>query len=47
MIKTIVLCLFINTGELSPYYLPVSRIEFRRKRGKGNKGRKRGGSGLR
>jgi len=47
MIKLIVLSVLLNTGEI--YALPPddTKIEARRRRGKGNKGRKRGGSGLR
>ena len=46
MIKTITLCLLLNTGEMSPA-IPPRPVEVARKRGKGQRGRKRGGGGLR
>ena len=47
MIKLIVLSVLLNTGEM--YALPPddTKIEARRRGGKRDKGRKRGGSGLR
>jgi hypothetical protein len=47
MIKLIVFSALLNTGEL--YALPPdgAKIEARKRSGKRNKGRKRGGSGLR
>ena len=46
MIKLVVLSVLINTGELQAILPDGTRIE-RRRSGKGNKKRKRGGSGLR
>ena len=46
MIKFIVLSVFLNTGEIQALPLDPVKIEAR-KRGKGQRGRKRGGSGLR
>ena len=47
MIKFIVLSVLLNIGDV--YALPPegTKIEAGRKRGKGQRGRKRGGSGLR
>ena len=47
MIKFIVFSVLLNVGEM--YYIPPNdtKIEVNRKRGKKNKGRRRGGSGLR
>ena len=47
MIKLIVLSVLLNTGEI--YILPSdsTKIEAGRKRGKGQRGRRRGGGGLR
>ena len=47
MIKLIVLSVLLNTGEI--YALPPddTKIEARRRGGKGNKKRRRGGNGLR
>ena len=47
MIKLIVLSVLLNAGEM--YALPPddTKIEARRRGGKGNKKRRRGGSGLR
>ncbi len=50
MIKLIVLSVLINTGDSNIYAtVPTEpiKIEAGRKRGKGQRGRKRGGSGLR
>ena len=47
MIKLIVLSVLLNAGEI--YAMPPedTKIEARRRGGKGNKKRRRGGSGLR
>jgi len=47
MIKLIVLSVLLNAGEM--YALPPddTKIEARRRGGKGNKKRRRGGNGLR
>ena len=49
MIKLIVLSVLLNTGD-SPIYAIVPtdkiKVEAGRKRGKGQRGRRRGGSGL-
>ena len=47
MIKLIVFSALLNTGDI--YALPPegTKIEAGRKRGKGKKGRRRGGNGLR
>ena len=47
MIKLIVLSVLLNTGEIQALPPENTKIEAGRKRGKGNKGRRRGGSGLR
>jgi len=46
MIKFIVLSVLLNTGELTALPPTPTKVEARR-RGKGPKGRRRGGSGLR
>jgi hypothetical protein len=46
MIKLIVLSVLLNTGEIHAILPYDTKIEARR-RGKGNKKRKRGGNGLR
>ena len=46
MIKFIILSAFLNTGEIHAMPPEETRIEVR-KRGKGQRGRKRGGGGLR
>ena len=46
MIKLIVLSVLLNTGEIQAIIPDGTKIEAR-KRGKGQKGRRRGGSGLR
>ena len=46
MIKLIVLSVLLNAGEMQALPPEDTKIEAR-KRGKGRKGRKRGGSGLR
>ena len=47
MIKLIVLSTLLNVGEFTALPPEDPKIERRRRGGKGNKGRKRGGSGLR
>ena len=50
MIKLIILSTLLNTGESNIYAtLPSDpiKVEASRRRGKGNRGRRRGGSGLR
>ena len=46
MIKLIVLSVLLNAGEIHAIIPDNTKIEAR-KRSKGNRGRKRGGSGLR
>lgn len=46
MIKILLLTSLLNTGELQAV-IPVDKIEARRRGGKGNKKRRRGGNGLR
>ena len=47
MIKLIVFSVLLNTGEMHAVIPDDTKIEAKRRRGKGNKGRKRGGNGLR
>ena len=51
MIKLIVLSVLLNAEDVSNIYATVPteqiKVEARRKRGKGQKGRRRGGGGLR
>jgi len=47
MIKLIVLSVLLNTGEIAAMPPEDTKIEAGRKRGKGNRGKRRGGSGLR
>ena len=47
MIKLIVLSVLLNVGEMHAIIPDDTKIEAGRKRGKGQRGRKRGGSGLR
>ena len=47
MIKSILLCALLNTGEIIPMPFTPVKIEARKRRGKKNRGRKRGGNGLR
>ena len=47
MIKLIVLSVLLNTGEMYALLPDDTKIEARRRGGKGNKKRKRGGNGLR
>ena len=47
MIKLIVLSVLLNTGEIYAILPEDTKIEAGRKRGKGSRGRKRGGNGLR
>lgn len=46
MIKCIVLAVCLNAYEFTPYF-EVPKYEMRKRRGKSNKGRRRGGQGLR
>ena len=47
MIKFIVLSVLLNTGEMHAVMPDDTKIEARRRGGKGNKKRRRGGNGLR
>ena len=47
MIKLIVLSVLLNTGEMYALLPDDTKIEARRRGGKGNKKRRRGGNGLR
>ena len=47
MIKLIVLSVLLNTGEMPAVMPDDTKIEARRRGGKGNKKRRRGGNGLR
>ncbi len=47
MIKLIVLSVLLNAGEMHALPPDDTKIEARRRGGKGNKKRRRGGSGLR
>ena len=47
MIKLIVLSVLLNAGEMHAVMPDDTKIEARRRGGKGNKKRRRGGSGLR
>ena len=47
MIKLIVFSVLLNAGEIVAMPPDDTKIEAGRKRGKGHRGRKRGGSGLR
>tara|TARA_Y100000310_G_C20036653_1_gene514258 strand:+ start:331 stop:474 length:144 start_codon:yes stop_codon:yes gene_type:complete len=47
MIKLIVLSVLLNTGEIQALLPDSTKIEARKRGGKGNRGRKRGGGGLR
>ena len=47
MIKLIVLSVLLNAGEMHAMLPDTTKIEAGRKRGKGQRGRKRGGGGLR
>ena len=47
MVKLIVLSALLNTGELQALPPDDIKIEAGRKRGKGQRGRRRGGGGLR
>ena len=47
MIKLIVLSALLNTGEMHATLPDDTKIEARRRSGKGNKKRRRGGNGLR
>jgi len=47
MMKLIVLSVLLNTGEIQAVIPDDTKIEARKRSGKGNKGRRRGGNGLR
>ena len=47
MIKLIVFSVLLNTGEMHATLPEDTKIEAGRRRGKGQKGKRRGGSGLR
>jgi len=47
MIKLIVFSVLLNTGEMHAVMPDDTKIEARRRGGKGNKKRRRGGNGLR
>jgi hypothetical protein len=47
MIKLIVLSVLLNAGEMHAVMPDDTKIEARRRGGKGNKKRRRGGNGLR
>ena len=47
MIKLIVFSVLLNVGEMHALPPEDTKIEAGRKRGKGKRGRRRGGSGLR
>mgnify|MGYP003149250137 CR=1 FL=1 len=47
MIKLIVLSVLLNTGEITAIPPENTKTEARRRGGKGQKGRRRGGNGLR
>ena len=47
MIKLIVLSVLLNTGEMHAVIPDDTKIEARRRGGKGGKKRRRGGNGLR
>ena len=47
MVKLIVLSILLNTGEMHAVMPDDTKIEARRRSGKGNKKRRRGGNGLR
>ena len=47
MMKLIVLSVLLNTGELQAVIPDGTKIEARKRSGKGQRGRRRGGSGLR
>ena len=47
MIKLIVFSVLLNAGEIQAVIPDGTKIEARKRSGKGQRGRKRGGSGLR
>ena len=47
MISAIVLSVLLNAGEISALPPDDTKIEARKRSGKGQRGRKRGGNGLR
>ena len=47
MIKLIVLSVLLNTGEIQAVIPDSTKMEARKRSGKGQRGRRRGGGGLR
>ena len=47
MVKLIVLSVLLNAGEINAIMPDDTKTEARRRNGKGQRGRRRGGSGLR
>ena len=47
MIKLIVLSVLLNVGEITALPPDHTKTDVTRRKGKGNRGRRRGGSGLR
>ena len=47
MMKLIVLSVLLNTGEIQAIIRDGTKIEARKRNGKNNRGRRRGGGGLR
>ena len=47
MVKFIVLSVLLNTGEITALPPEGVKVEARKRGGKGNRGRRRGGNGLR
>jgi len=47
VLKLIVLSVLLNTGEITALPSEGTKVEARRRNGKGQRGRRRGGSGLR
>ena len=47
MFKFIVLSVLLNTGEITALPPEGTKVEARKRSGKGNRGRRRGGGGLR
>ena len=47
MIKFIVLSALLNAGEITALPPDITKVEARRRSGKGQRGKRRGGNGLR